>query len=110
MTTPVTGSTVDSRAAALALFEGQVPCFFSLADPPACPATARHLAFLAHEENTSACDYDEPWPVCEEHKRLLQMASHPFWRTWRQSPPIQCRNCGTPLRIERFEALGGGHG
>jgi hypothetical protein len=109
MTTPVTGSTVDSRAAALALFEGSVPCIFQVGDPP-CHATARWLALLAHEESTAVCDYDEPWPVCDEHKRALAMISHPFWRTWHQMQPNLCGKCQTPLRVERFEPLGGGHG
>lgn len=107
MTMPVTGSTVDSRRAALALFEGHVPCFFSVADPY-CPETARHLAFLVHEESQTVCDYDEPWPVCDEHRRVLAMMSDPFWRTWHQMPPSLCGRCRAPWRVERFEPLGGG--
>lgn len=102
--TTVTGSTVESRAAALAMFEGQVPCFFSLADP-SCPSTAGWLAYFAHEENTARCDWCGPWPVCAEHRRIIDMMSRPFWRTWHQLEPMPCESCGTPLRLDRFEAL-----
>lgn len=99
------GSTAESRAAALAMFEGNVPCFFSFADPP-CHAVARHLAFHVHEENTAQCGYDEPWPVCDEHKQTLQTVSNPFWRTWHQMQPVACPTCKTPLRLHRFEPIG----
>jgi len=104
MTTVTPGSTADSRAAALALFEGHVPCFFSLTDPP-CPEAAGHLAYLVHEESTANCTDADPWPVCDEHKRAMQMVSHPFWRTWHQMTPTRCHKCGTSLRVKRFEAL-----
>ena len=109
MTTPVTGSTVESRRAALALFQGQVPCIFRLHEPP-CPGTAGWLSWFVHEENTAVCDLSEPWPVCDEHKRIITMISDPFWRTWHQLAPIPCGQCKTPLRLERFEPLDGGHG
>lgn len=101
------GSTVESRTAALSMFEGNVPCFFSMADP-SCPKTALWLASFDHEENAGHCGDVDPWPVCDEHKRIIQMASHPFWRTWHQLKPILCGGCGTPTRLGRFEALGGG--
>lgn len=104
MTTAAPGSTAESRAAALAMFEGQVPCFFQLGEPP-CPQVARWLAMFAHEENTVRCGHDEPWPVCTAHKRMVEVGSHPFWRTWHQSPPLTCEPCGTPLRLDRFEPL-----
>jgi hypothetical protein len=87
------------------MFEGQVPCLFQLTDP-SCPAAARWVVYFAHEENTARCDSDEPWPVCDEHKRIVQASSHPFWRTWHNSPPVMCPQCGTPLRPERFEPVG----
>ena len=99
------GSTTESRAAALAMFEGNVPCFFSFGEPP-CLAVARHLAFHVHEENTMPCGHDEPWPVCDEHKQALQAVSNPFWRTWHQMQPMLCSKCKTPLRLDRFEPLG----
>jgi hypothetical protein len=98
---------VESRRAALALFEGQVPCFLKVAEP-SCPAVAPHLAILAHEEASARCDYDEPLLTCGEHKRVLAMMSDAFWRTWHNLRPTLCGKCGTPLRVERFEPLGGG--
>jgi hypothetical protein len=98
------GSTVESRAAALAMFEGQVPCLFQLAEP-SCPDTAAWLAWFAHEENTASCSSNEPWLLCEAHKKMVQTTSHPFWRTWHQTPPLICEPCGTPLRLDRFEPL-----
>ena len=103
------GSTVESRTAALAMFEGQVPCLFSMADPP-CPKTALWLAWFVHEEYAGDCGDAEPWPACDEHKRMIQMASHPFWRTWHNLQPNPCPKCATPMRLERFEPLGGGSG
>jgi len=89
------------------MFEGQVPCLFQLHDP-SCAAAARWLAWFAHEENTARCESDEPWPVCDEHRRLLQRGSIPFWRTWWKTQPVMCPYCGTPLRLDRFESLQGG--
>lgn len=104
MTMPATGSTTESRAAALAMFEGAVPCIFQLTEP-ACPETAAWLAWFAHEENAVRCGRDDPWPVCGTHKKMIQTASHPFWRTWNQMPPILHDPCGSPLRLERFDPL-----
>ena len=89
------------------MFQGQVPCVFQLADP-SCPATAKWLAWFVHEENTARCGWNEPWPVCDEHKRLIHGSSHPFWRTWYQSQAVgcpACPACGTPLRLEKFEPI-----
>jgi hypothetical protein len=109
MTAIAPASTTESRAAALAMFAGQVPCVLQLADPP-CPNAARWLAVFTHEENTATCGGDEPQPVCDEHKRAVQMGSHPFWRTWNNSPPLLCDWCQTPLRLDRFESLQGSGG
>jgi hypothetical protein len=98
------GSTVESRTAALAMFEGSVPCFFSMSDLE-CAQTALWLAFFGHEENVGSCGDAEPWPLCGEHKRLVQMCGVPFWRTWHNLQPTPCGRCGTPLRAERFEPL-----
>jgi hypothetical protein len=104
MTMIAPGSTAESRTAALAMFEGQVPCMFQLIDP-SCPHTARWLVQFVHEEATARCDRADPWPVCDEHKRMIQMSSHPFWRTWHQMAPVPCPACQSPLRLERFESL-----
>lgn len=101
-----TGATTESRTAALAMFEGHVPCFFSLADPP-CTDLALWLAWFVHEENSpraAGCEAS-PWPVCEAHKKMVAMATHPFWRTWHRMPPTLCDQCETPLRLERFDPL-----
>jgi len=104
MTSAAAGSTVESRTAALAMFEGHVPCFFSMADPP-CADTAKWLALFDHEENTGTCGSAEPWPVCNMHRQAITFASHPFWRTWHAMEPLLCGKCSTPVRLERFEAL-----
>jgi len=104
VTVTAPASTAESRAAALTMFEGRVPCLFHLADP-ACAAVARWLAWFAHEENTARCESDEPWPVCDQHKQVIQASSDPFWRTWHNMQPVLCTRCGTPLRLERFEPL-----
>jgi hypothetical protein len=106
MTAPVISRPTAPQAAALSLFEGHVPCFFSLADPW-CTETARWLAWFEHEEPRPEAEGCEvaPWPVCDLHRKAIQAASHPFWRTWHQLPPTLCDGCGTPLRIERFDPL-----
>jgi hypothetical protein len=104
MTTPVTGSTPESRAAALAMFEGQIPCVMQFAEP-SCPETARWLAWFVHEENTSRCEHSEPQPLCDTHRKMIATATHPFWRTWHRTPPVLCDQCETPLRLERFDPL-----
>lgn len=102
MTAPV--STPESRAAALSVFQGQVPCVFQLTDP-SCPNAAAWLGWLAHEENTARCDRDEPLLLCDTHKKAIAASSHPFWRTWHALPPMLCDRCKTPLRLDRFEPL-----
>lgn len=83
-----------------------MPCFFSLADP-SCPEVATWLAWFEHEECGPEADGCKvaPWPVCGGHRRIIQTASHPFWRTWHELPPTLCDQCGTPLRLERFDPL-----
>jgi hypothetical protein len=97
-------STTASRAAALTMFAGNVPCVFSLSEP-SCPNPARWLALFAHEENTTGCEHDEPWPVCETHKKQIQIISHPFWRVWNNLQPIPCTSCQSPLRLNRFDPI-----
>lgn len=46
-----------------------------------------------------------PMLLCDEHKHIVQQASLPFWRVWFATPPIPCSNCGTPVRLDRFEAI-----
>jgi hypothetical protein len=98
---------VESRTAALSMFEGQVPCIMSMADPE-CLKAALWLAWFDHEENLGHCGDADPWPVCDEHRRMVQMASHPFWRTWHNLQSIPCGKCQTPLRLERVEPLTAG--
>lgn len=103
MTTATPVSTTASRAAALTMFAGNVPCMFSLHDP-SCQNPARWLALFAHEENTT-CEHSEPWPVCETHKKQIQTVSHPFWRVWHNMTPIPCTRCESPLRLDRFDPI-----
>jgi len=97
-------STTDSRTMALAMFADQVPCALQFYDP-SCPKTARWLAYSVHEENTTACDYNEPMLLCDEHKVVMQRALAPFWRMWHNLPPMLCVRCETPIRLDRFEAI-----
>ena len=103
MTLAANQSTPESRAAALAMFEHQVPCFAQHTEA-GCEQTAKWLAFFAHEES-QPCGFDEPLPACDEHQRLLQQVSSPFWRVWYQMEPILCGGCGKPIRLDRFEAI-----
>lgn len=103
MTTP--GSTTESRAAALTMFEGSVPCLFQLADP-SCLETAKWIASFTHEENTVRCDGGHlQWPACDTHKQMVQTSSQPFWRTWYRMNPVNCDQCGTPVRLDRIELI-----
>lgn len=104
MTTASGQSIAEARTMALAMFADQVPCFFQLMDPP-CEKAARWVVHLGHEENTGACDHDTSMPVCDEHKTTFQRSTHPFWRMWLGTPPIPCDACGTPLRLDRIEAI-----
>ncbi|HMG65039.1 MAG TPA: hypothetical protein VK599_19000 [Streptosporangiaceae bacterium] len=45
--------------------------------------------------------------MCDAHRKAIATSSHPFWRTWHALPPTLCDQCGTPLRLERFEPLQG---
>lgn len=103
MTAQAPSSTIDSRAAALNMFAGNVPCMFSLFDP-SCENPAGWLAIFAHEEKAT-CGRDEPWPVCDAHRKLIQTVSHPFWRVWHNMTPVPCPGCQTPLRLDRFDPI-----
>jgi hypothetical protein len=89
---------------ALAMFAGRVPCFFQLNDP-SCPKAALWVAHFVHEENTSDCELNTAFPLCDEHRTAIQRTTSPFWRTWFQMDPWPCNGCSTPLRLDRFEAL-----
>jgi hypothetical protein len=103
MTTP--GSTTESRTAALAMFEGHVPCIYQF-NEPSCEETAKWIASFVHEENVKRCDdANLKWPVCDTHKKMIQAASHPFWRTWRHMRPIPCDRCRTPVRLDRIDQI-----
>lgn len=105
MTTSTEGcSTAETRTMALAMFADAIPCFFQLMDP-SCEQTAHWITHFVHEENTSSCDAIEPVLVCDEHKGALQRSTSPFWRVWFSLPAMPCGNCGTPMRIDRFEAI-----
>jgi hypothetical protein len=103
MTAQAPASTPATRSAALTMFAGNVPCMFALQDP-SCAAPALWLALFAHEENAS-CAHDEPWPVCDTHRKLIQTISHPFWRVWSNLQPIPCPGCQSPLRLDRFDPI-----
>ena len=103
MTTPANFSTPDTRAAALAMFEHAVPCFFQMLDP-SCEQLAVALAHFVHEESQS-CGRDEVWPVCPEHQQALRRMSLPFWRVWYAMAALPCPACEKPIRVDRFEAL-----
>lgn len=98
-----TRSVTEARTMALAMFAEAVPCFFQLADPP-CEKAALWVAHFAHEE-PGPCTTEIAWPVCEEHRQAFQRTAHPFWRMWLQSPPLSCDDCGTTIRLDRFEAI-----
>jgi hypothetical protein len=105
MTTATPGSTTESLTAALAMFEGHVPCIFQLTDP-SCAGTAKWIASFVHEENTARCGGGNlQWPVCDTHKRMIQVSSHPFWRTWHRMDPVLCDRCGTPVRLDRIDQI-----
>jgi hypothetical protein len=105
VTTATPGSTAESRTAALAMFEGNVPCLFQLTDP-SCPETAKWLAAFIHEENTARCDGASLlWPVCDTHKKMIQVSSHPFWRMWHTMKPVNCDQCGTPIRLASINPI-----
>lgn len=100
-------SSEATRAAALTMFADQIPCFFQLVDP-SCPNLAAWMAYHVHEENTeraTACGEIEPWPVCDEHRAVVQRANSPFWRVWFALKPTSCGHCHSPIRLDRIEAL-----
>jgi hypothetical protein len=101
-TTPSDQSVAETRAMALAMFP-DIPCFFELMDP-SCPKAALWVVYFAHEEATD-CTHDMAWPVCDEHKAAVQRMASAFWRMWLQAPPVPCDKCGTPIRLDRVEAI-----
>lgn len=103
MTTKAPDSTPASRAAALTMFAGNIPCMLSLHDPP-CGNPAVWLALFVHEESAT-CGYSEPWPVCDEHRKRIQAVNHPFWRVWSNLQPTPCPGCQGPLRLDRFDPI-----
>lgn len=103
MTGPFQSAPTDAtRALALAMFD-DVPCFFSTMEPP-CPHTA---AWIVHFRHLSAveCSGQPPFPLCPDHKRVMQQAVHPFWRAWLNTDPIICDDCGAEVTVDRFEAI-----
>lgn len=104
MTAPAQQSAAETRTMALAMFAEQVPCFFQLMDP-SCEKAAKWVAYFGHEETAPECDYETAWPVCDEHKVAIQRMASPFWRMWLQQPSIPCEKCGTPIRLDRIEAI-----
>lgn len=99
-------STPESRAMALAMFANAVPCWFEIANP-SCENAAQWVAYFDHEENTTTCRAveAEPMPVCDVHKAGLNRVTNPFWRTWFGGASMPCSACGTPIRLNRFEAI-----
>lgn len=104
MTSPFqSAATVETRALALEMFKGNVPCYFAMHDPP-CPNAAAWVVYFRHlaEED---CGGQPPFPVCDEHRRLMEQVTHPFWRAWLNTEPVTCEGCGEEVTIDRFEAI-----
>ncbi|SOE25657.1 hypothetical protein [Streptomyces sp. OK228] len=101
MTQPI--ATADTRALALEMFKDNVPCFFALEDPP-CPNAAAWVVYFRHLADVD-CNAQPPFPVCPEHRRLIERTTHPFWRAWLNTQPVPCEGCGEELAIDRFEAI-----
>lgn len=91
---------------ALAMFADSVPCWFEIMQP-SCGNPATWIAFFDHEENTTTCrdPEAEPMPVCDLHRAAISRVSSPFWRMWFTAAPLPCGSCGTPIRLNRFEAI-----
>lgn len=97
--------TPDSIRAALSMYQGEVPCFMSLADPP-CPHPAAFVIYFEHEENAADdCRCDPPVPACPDHTVVFRQASHPFWRTWMNMEPSRCGLCGIATRVSKIERI-----
>ncbi|MCX4912847.1 hypothetical protein [Streptomyces sp. NBC_00687] len=101
MTQPVASE--DTRALALEMFKDNVPCFFQLFEP-SCPNAAAWVVHFRHL-SVDDCGGQPPFPVCPEHRQLLERSGQPFWRAWFNADPILCDGCGEELAIDRFEAI-----
>jgi hypothetical protein len=98
-----TAATNETRALALAMFEGNVPCFFSTMEPW-CENAAAWIVYFRHL-SARDCGGMHPFPVCPEHRQAIEKATHPFWRAWFNLNPTLCDDCGAELGIDRFEAI-----
>lgn len=99
----MTQPTADTRALALEMFKGSIPCILSMEEPP-CPNEAAWIAHFRHL-SVDDCGGQPPLPFCHEHRRNLQRAVHPFWRAWFNTDPMVCDGCGEEVTIDRFEAI-----
>ena len=97
-------SITEARTMALAMFASAIPCNFQLSEA-GCPNAAAWVAYFAHEENTGDCDYDMAWPLCAEHRSMVQRVASPFWRMWLGLDALACERCEEPVRVDRFEAI-----
>lgn len=97
-------SIAEARSMALAMFASNIPCNFQLSET-GCEKAAVWVAYFTHEENTGDCDYDMAWPLCAEHRSLVQRVASPFWRMWLGLDPLHCERCEQPVRVERIEAI-----
>lgn len=100
---PQPTATDETRALALAMFESQAPCFFSTAEPW-CPNQAAWIAYFKHL-SAPDCGGVAPFPVCSEHRQMIERSQHPFWRAWFNTDPVLCDNCGAEIAVDRFEAI-----
>lgn len=100
---PQSAATDETRAMALAMFESNVPCFFSMVEPY-CPNSAAWIVYYKHL-SAKDCSGVEPFPVCGDHRHLIERSQSPFWRAWFNADPVLCDNCGAEIAVERFEAI-----
>ncbi|MGW6790013.1 hypothetical protein [Streptomyces chartreusis] len=96
-------ATPETRALALAMFESHVPCFFSTVEP-FCSKEAAWIAYFVHQSGKD-CGGAHPFPVCSDHRQMMEHTTHPFWRAWFNSDPVLCDGCGAEITIDRFEAI-----
>jgi hypothetical protein len=101
---PQQTATPETRALALEMFKGGVPCFFSTIDPY-CAQAAAWVAYFRHL-SVQDCGGTHPFPVCVEHRQMMERTTHAFWRAWFNTDPVLCDGCGEEIAIHRFEAIG----
>lgn len=93
----------SEKATALAMFEGEVPCTYSMID--GCGNKAGWLVEIVHLGDDCGKLEGNPAPFCDRHKEAIAAGFNPFWKTYLSAPRIDCSDCGVELGLGEVTKL-----